>query len=98
MLSYGIAAMVLISMFSAKGNEVFYAETFIVTEVKETVAVFRCYGDYNLCFTQLSEDWFEGDLASCIMTNNGTPYWVYDDVPLTCKASGWIEFDALTCQ
>lgn len=37
-----------------------------------------------------AEDWMEGDIAACIMDDNGTTL-VYDDIILDIHYEGWVE-------
>ena len=37
------------------------------------------------------EDWMEGDIASLLMSDNGTPENCYDDVIIDARYDGWID-------
>lgn len=38
-----------------------------------------------------SDDWLEGDMCALLMCDNGTSEWIYDDIILDVKYSGFIE-------
>ena len=64
----------------------------IVTDIDcaaDTVTVTDCAG---LSWTFIgTEDWYEGDIASCVMHDNGTPKSVYDDTIVKAYYAGIIE-------
>ena len=38
-----------------------------------------------------TEDWIEGDIASLLMSDNGTPENCYDDIIIDARYDGWID-------
>lgn len=36
------------------------------------------------------EDWMEGDIAACIMDDNGTPDTIFDDQIVAVRYAGWV--------
>ena len=42
-------------------------------------------------FTNDTEDWYEGDICAMIMDNNGTPDYMYDDIIVKTRYSGFIK-------
>lgn len=37
------------------------------------------------------EDWYEGDVASMMMCDNGTDDYIFDDIIISTKYSGWVD-------
>ena len=69
--------------------ETLYPMTTVVTDVNystDTVTL----TDFNSFEWQFvgTEDWDNGDICSCIMSDNGTPY-IFDDEIITVKYDGW---------
>ena len=52
-----------------------------VTAQTWTGIVYKWYG---------VEDWMEGDIAACIMDDNGTPNTVFDDQIIETRYVGWV--------
>ena len=90
-----IAVAVSENVFPAEYEEAYehiYPRTGIVTEVNyeaDTVTFTDCAG--LSWVLDSSEDWGEGDLASCVMYDNGTPNTIFDDVILMARYAGMIE-------
>ena len=70
-----------------------YPGTLIITEVNEatdTVMAVTASGiEYQ--FSGIGEDWCTGDLAATIMSDNGTPESILDDVVLESRYVGFTE-------
>ena len=69
-----------------------YPQTYIITEIdkaNDLVTIETCTG-YEYQFYGI-EDYYEGDLVSCIMYTNGTET-ITDDVILTHRYSGVTQF------
>ena len=70
-----------------------YPSTLIITEINEatdTVTAVTASGiEYQ--FSGIGEDWCTGDLAATIMSDNGTPESIYDDVVLESRYVGFTE-------
>lgn len=89
--------LLIIMILSYKGNEIstreignLYPMTTVVTNVDystDTVTL-TDFNGFNWRFTG-TEDWDNGDICSCIMSDSGTPY-IFDDEIITVKYDGWI--------
>ena len=69
-----------------------YPQTYIITEIdkaNDLITIETCTG-YEYQFYGV-EDYYEGDLVSCIMYTNGTET-ITDDVILTHRYSGVTQF------
>ena len=79
----------LLAIF-APAKPTLYPLTALVVDFDETQDVVICE-DYagNIWEFYGIEDWQEGDLASFIMNDNGTPT-IYDDEIVSVRYSGWI--------
>ena len=65
-----------------------YPQTFAVVEVEDNiVTVVDTVG--NEWAFESAEDWQRGDLVSAIMSDMGTPNYIYDDEFITEKYSGF---------
>lgn len=87
-------AMVATAGCGRKNTEVKnYPGTLIITEVNEatdTVTAVTASGiEYQ--FSGIGEDWYIGDLAATIMSDNGTPESIRDDVVLSARYVGFTE-------
>ena len=72
-----------------------YSQTFVVTDVTETetgyIVICEDFTENIWEFTAEDGDWDKGDLVSAIMTDNGTPDYIYDDEFITVRYSGYIQ-------
>ena len=85
----GILLSLIISLVMSgdiKVNGRLYAETAIITEIKNDTVTVEC-ANGNLFAFEGAEDLEEGDLCSMIMYDNATPI-VYDDEILSIKYAG----------
>lgn len=68
-----------------------YAETFIVSETIGEKVILTDFNGFQWSFYDTEgDDWKPGDVASCIMSDEGTPL-IYDDQILSIKYSGYLE-------
>lgn len=68
-----------------------YAETFIVSETIGNKVVLTDFNGMQWAFYDTDgDDWHAGDIASCIMSDNGTEI-IFDDQILSIKYSGYLE-------
>lgn len=68
----------------------YYSETMVVVNVDyETDIVTVMDFDGTLWEYEECEDWYEGDLVSMIMCDNGTDA-SYDDIIIDLKYEGWV--------
>ena len=73
-----------------KKVETVYPATFVVSAVDpDTDRVFLTDFNNNEWVIEGVEDWMEGDVASAIMADNGTPI-IYDDRIVDIRYSGYI--------
>ena len=87
-----LALASLVALLNGNPNVSLYATTFVVSETKEitdTVILTDMYSGQQFSFKGI-EDWHIGDLAACVMSDNGTET-IYDDSILTIKYAGWVE-------
>lgn len=90
MWKIGIA--ILLGLFNGNPNISLYATTFVVTETRETddlVILTDMTSGHQYSFKGI-EDWERGCIAACVMSDNGTETYIYDDQILTVKYDGWI--------
>ena len=94
MLTWKIAILTLAALAgSAKNPENIniYAETFLVSEVVGEKVILTDFNGMQWAFYDTEgDDWRPGDIASCIMSDNGTEI-IFDDQILSIKYSGYIE-------
>ncbi len=78
-------------MVSRHGSiETLYPKTFTVSAVDpDNDMVFLTDFNNNEWVIEGVEDWMEGDVASAVMSDNGTPV-IYDDVILDIRYSGYL--------
>ena len=94
-LIIGAAALAGLAGCAKKNNTEVknYPGTLIITEVNEatdTVTAVTASGiEYQ--FSGIGEDWCTGDLAATIMSDNGTPDSILDDVVLESIYVGFTE-------
>lgn len=68
-----------------------YAETFLVSEVVGEKVILTDFNGFQWAFYDTEgDDWKPGDVASCVMSDNGTEI-IFDDQILSIKYSGYIE-------
>ena len=88
-----IALGALLALFNGNPSINIYATTFVVTETRETddmVILTDLTSGHQYSFYGI-EDWERGDVAACVMSDNGTENYIYDDQILTVKYDGWID-------
>ena len=86
----GMAA--ILALFNGNPSVSIYATTFVVTETRETddmVILTDLTSGHQYSFNGI-EDWERGCIAACVMSDNGTETYIYDDQILTVKYDGWI--------
>lgn len=89
-MNKGLVTSIIMAMgLIAQG--LLYPETMIVTEIDETqdLVTLECANGNQFQFYGV-EDYFEGDLVSLIMYNNGTAE-VYDDMILSARYAGTVD-------
>lgn len=94
MWKIGLAAFLM--LFNGNPSASLYATTFVVIETRktdDTVILTDMTSGHKYSFYGI-EDWEVGDIATCIMSDNGTEDYIYDDQILTVKYEGWIEMQA----
>ena len=79
-------------MVSRHGKiETVYPKTFVVSACDlDNDTVFLVDSNNNEWAISGIEDWMEGDVASAIMSDNGTPDSIYDDKILDIRYSGYL--------
>lgn len=87
MISWKIAIVTLLSLFNLHYN--LYANSFAVVEVTEDYVLCVDFSGNEWAFDNVTDDWFEGDIVSCIMCDMGTEE-IYDDEIVTADYSGWV--------
>lgn len=71
--------------------ETVYPKTFVVSACDlDNDTVFLVDSNNNEWAISGIEDWMEGDVASAIMSDNGTPDSIYDDKILDIRYSGYL--------
>ena len=85
-----VAIMITMGLATPVSETSIYPQTFIVTEVcyEDDIEVLEDFTG-NIWECAGCEDWAKGDIASAIMSNNGTDE-MYDDVILSLKYSGYV--------
>jgi len=76
----------IIAMVSALGVYPMGATVVETDRVSDTVIIEESNG--NTWAFQGVEDWAVGDGVACIMHDNGTPKWVYDDIIVDVRYTG----------
>ncbi len=69
----------------------YYPTTTVVTEVNAETVKVKTFSGIEYTMSGDGEDWLEGDLASLIMEENGTPDDITDDNIIVARYSGWID-------
>lgn len=69
----------------------YYPTTTVVTEVTAETVKVKTFSAIEYEMPNEGEDWIEGDLASLIMKENGTPNNITDDTVVIARYSGWID-------
>lgn len=69
----------------------YYPTTTVVTEVNAETVKVKTFSGIEYTMLAEGEDWIEGDIASLIMEENGTPYDITDDNIIVARYSGWID-------
>lgn len=96
MLGLKLLGLAIATMLSSGKTEAqiqnmsIYPLTTIVTEVHEEEIVVVDFNGNEWIFDNEAKDWFEGDIASLIMCDNGTET-IYDDFILYYEYDGWVE-------
>ena len=86
-----MALLTMVSNAPVQNVEI-YAKTTVVIEVnyEDDVVVVADMMKREWSFSG-TEDWIEGDIASLLMSNNGTTDTCYDDIVLDARYDGWID-------
>lgn len=94
MLTWKIALAVLAILAGSAKDPAqvnIYAETFLVSEVVGEKVILTDFNGMQWAFYDTEgDDWRPGDVASCVMSDNGTEI-IFDDQILSIKYSGYIE-------
>ena len=69
----------------------YYPTTTVVTEVNTETVKVKTFSGIEYEMPNEGEDWLEGDLASLIMKESGTPDDITDDNIIVARYSGWID-------
>lgn len=83
--------LLLIMFMMTSETETLYPMTTVVTNVDYSTDIVTIT-DFNGFEWQFvgAEDWDNGDICSCIMSDKGTPL-IFDDEIITVKYDGWID-------
>ena len=86
-----IAVLSLVALLSSSPIEAYvYPTSAVVSEVNYDYGYIHLVdGAGREWQWNETEDWMEGDLASMIMSDMGTPDWVYDDEIIAIQYSGF---------
>lgn len=69
-----------------------YPMSTVVTRVSEDkITTQDQNGNLWTFYDDGSEDWYEGDICAMIMDNNGTRDYIYDDIIVKTRYSGFIK-------
>jgi hypothetical protein len=69
-----------------------YPQTLIIDEVNQNDDIVTGHTLCGLSFSFYgSEDWLSGDVAALIMSDNGTPDTVLDDIIITARYVGYVD-------
>lgn len=82
----------MISLFAASiaaASIIFYPATMTVTSVQNDVVTLET-STGHVYEMDGAEDWMPGDIASLVMSDNGTPEDITDDVILSARYSGYV--------
>ena len=79
----------LVAASIAAASIIFYPATMTVTSVQNDVVTMET-STGHIYEMDGAEDWMPGDVASLIMSDNGTPEDVTDDVIMSARYSGYI--------
>lgn len=73
-------------------HEGIYSTTTMVTNVDydTDIVTIQTFSGIEYQF-EGCEDWYEGDICTVTMYDNGTPDTIYDDEILQTRYSGWID-------
>lgn len=89
MKKIALAALAAILTFASLAHAEIYPTTFVIVKVTNNIVIAEDFNE-NLWAWEGAEDWMEGDIASAIMNDNGTPE-IFDDEIVTVRYSGYIE-------
>lgn len=90
MLLLGVACAALGHGSTVPLENVYPATTVVVDVDRYNVITVATMTGILYQFTDEDGDWFEGDIASLLMHDGGTPYDVTDDAILKVRYSGWV--------
>lgn len=76
---------------SATIASTYYPTTTVVTEVNTETVKVKTFSGIEYTMPNDGEDWLEGDIASLIMEENGTPNDITDDTVVVARYGGWID-------
>lgn len=69
-----------------------YPQTAVVTDVDRwNVITVKTFCGFEYTFPDDAGDWFEGDICSMIMDDNGTEDDITDDRVMDTRCGGWID-------
>ena len=77
-------------MTQKKAESCTYPKTAIVVDANDRLVKVEDYGGNDWVFESDAYQWYEGDLVSMIMDDNGTPDNNEDDRIVTVSYGGWI--------
>lgn len=87
-----ITLLTLIAMLSGTPDVSIYPMTMVAVEIDYELDAVTCV-DFNgneWAFFG-TEDYNRGDYVSTIMSDNGTPDWIYDDEIISTRCGGWCD-------
>lgn len=79
----------LVAASIAAASLIFYPATMTVTSVQNDVVTMET-STGHIYEMEGAEDWMAGDVASLIMSDNGTPEDITDDVIMSARYTGYI--------
>ena len=82
----------MINLFAASlaaASLLFYPATMTVTNVQNDVVTMET-STGHVYEMEGAEDWMPGDLAALVMSDNGTPEDITDDVIMSARYTGYI--------
>lgn len=91
-MNWFISLASLVILFLSQPQTDIYAQTMAVVEVTDEYVLCVDFNGNEWAFENSAGDWFVGDIASCVMSNNGTDF-IYDDIVLSASYDGWVQGD-----
>ena len=89
-MNWFISLASLVLMFLVQPETDIYAQAMAVVEVTDEWVICVDFDGNEWSFENSSKDWYVGDIASCVVSNNGTEE-IFDDVILSASYDGWVE-------